>query len=115
MLPPSTPDGFPRAGVTVDGQFLPGFLCYGIPVGSPGYVRHQLSLKVQEVAREVSLIVKVMKGEGQAIWTIARSSTAMKLDYHLTLCYPSDITLLHGRWTPASGTLPSPELMEGEG
>ena len=80
MLPPSTPDGFPRAGVTVDGQFLPGFLCYGIPVGSPVYVCHQLSLKVQEVAREVSLIVKVMKGEGQAIWTIARSSTAMKLD-----------------------------------
>ena len=91
MLPPSTPDGFPRAGVTVDGQFLPGFLCYGIPVGSPVYVCHQLSLKVQEVAREVSLIVKVMKGEGQAIWTIARSSTAMKLDYHLTLCYPSDM------------------------
>ena len=36
-------------------------------------------------------IVKVLDGEGQAIWAIARSSTAMKLDYHLSLCYPSDM------------------------
>ena len=34
--------------------------------------------------------MEVLKGEGQAIWTVARSSTVMKLDYHLALCYPSD-------------------------
>ena len=66
-------------------------MCYGIPIGSPEYVKYQLSLKVQEVANEVDEIVKVLEGEGQAIWTIARSSTAMKLDYHLALCYPSDM------------------------
>ena len=92
-LPPSTPAGYPKAGKTVDGQFLPGFMCYGIPVGSPQYVRHELSVKVQEVAKEVEKIVSVMEGEGQAIWTILRSSTAMKLDYHLSLCYPSDMLL----------------------
>ena len=79
------------AGCMVNDQFLPGYMCYGIPIGSPEYVKHQLSLKVQEVAKEVGEIVKVLEGEGQAIWTIARSSTAMKLDYHLALCYPSDM------------------------
>ena len=48
-------------------------------------------MKVQEVAREVEQTVKVLEGEGHALWTIARSSTAMKLDYHLSLCYPSDM------------------------
>ena len=33
----------------------------------------QPSLKVQEVAIEVEQIVKVLEGEGQSIWTIARA------------------------------------------
>ena len=41
--------------------------------------------------KEVEQTVKVLEGEGHAIWTIARSSTAMKLDYHLSLCYPTDM------------------------
>ena len=75
----------------MNGQFLPGFMCYGIPIGTQAYVKYQLSLKVQEVAGEAEQIVKVLEGEGQAIWTVARSSTATKLDYHLALCYPSDM------------------------
>ena len=90
-LPDNTPMGFPRAGIMVDQEFCPGFLCYGIPIGTPAYVRHELSLKIQEVAREVEQIVKVLDQEGQSIWTIARSSTATKLDYHVTLCYPTDM------------------------
>ena len=90
-LPDFTPPGLTVAGSMVEGQFLPGFMCYGIPIGTSGYVKHHLSLKVQEVATEVQEIVKVLEGEGQAIWTIARSSTATKLDYHLSLCYPSDM------------------------
>ena len=43
------------------------------------------------MATEVSAIIKVLKGEGQAIWTISRSSTAMKLYYCLSLCYPYDM------------------------
>ena len=31
------------------------------------------------------------RSPGQSIWTIARASTAMKLDYHLALCYPTDM------------------------
>ena len=85
-LPPNTPHG-----TMVNGEFLSGYLCYGIPVGIPAYVRHQLSVKVQEVGRELGEIVRVLEGEGQSIWTIARASTAMKLDYHLALCYPTDM------------------------
>ena len=62
-------------------------------VTAPRHVRHELSVKVQEVGKEVAKIVSVMEGEGQSIWTILRSSTAMKLDYHLSLCYPSDMEL----------------------
>ena len=51
----------------VDQEFCPGFLCYGIPIGTPAYVRHELSLKIQEVASEVEQIVKVLDQEGQSI------------------------------------------------
>ena len=54
-------------------------------------MKHHLSKKVQEVAREVEQVLTVLQGEGQAIWAVARSSTIMKLDYHLALCYPSDM------------------------
>ena len=91
VLPAATPEGYKNAGINVGDQFMPGFLCYGIPVGSDGYVRHQLSVKVQEIGREMEMSVKVLENEGHALWTIARSSTAMKLDYHLSLCYPTDM------------------------
>ena len=90
-LPAGTPPGLARAGTLLDGTFQPGFILYGIPVGTPAYVRHHLGLKVQEVAGEVEQVLNVLEGEGQAIWTIARASTVMKLDYHLSLCYPSDM------------------------
>ena len=58
-LPPNTPQEYPRAGIMVEGEFLPGYLCYGIPVGTHAYVRHQLSVKVQEVGKEVQEIINV--------------------------------------------------------
>ena len=90
-MPPNTPADLPRAGTVVDGEFLPGFMMYGIPIGDRRYVKHQLALKVQGVGKEVEQVLKVLQGEGQAIWTVARSSTLMKLDYHLALCYPTDM------------------------
>ena len=121
-LPESTPPGLALAGSTVGGQFLPGFMCYGIPIGSQEYVRHQLSLKVHEIAKEVQETVKVLEGEGQAVWTVARSSSATKLDYHLSLCYPSDMreaakemdSLLISMLNSATG-LSVPMVDEGRG
>ena len=91
VLPAGTPEGLTRAGAVVGDEFLSGFVLYGVPVGEPRFVQHQLSLKVQDVAREVQEVLEVLQGEGQAIWTVIRSSTIMKLDYHLSLCYPSDM------------------------
>ena len=52
-----------RAGTVVDGEFQPGFICYGIPVGSREYVRHHNRIKVQEVAREVGEVLETLEGE----------------------------------------------------
>ena len=61
-LPENTPAGLTVAGCWVDERFLPGFMCYGIPIGTPDFVKQQLSLKVEEVGREVKQIVKVLEG-----------------------------------------------------
>ena len=67
-------------------------------------------------------VLEVLDGEGQAIWTVLRSSTLMKLDYHLGLCYPSDIAeaacaldhLLFKMLEKATG-LSIPRLEQGRG
>ena len=122
VLPPETPAGLARAGTVVDGVFLPGFIMYGIPIGDSRFVKHKLSLKLEEVAREVEQVITVLQGEGQAIWSVIRSSTIMKLDYHLALCYPSDMAeaaaemdqLLHNMVEAASG-LTIPRVEQGRG
>jgi hypothetical protein len=111
-----------RAGTMVAEEFQPGFICYGIPVGSREYVRHHLHLKVLDVAREVGEVLEALEGEGQAIWTVARSSTLMKLDYHISLCYPSDMVeaakemdhLLWGMVERATN-ISIPKMEEGRG
>ena len=92
ILPDGAPPGISLAGCTVGGVFRPGYLCYGIPVGANEYVRHMLGEKVREVKEEVDRVKEVLsQDDGQALWTILHCSLAQKLDYHLTLCYPSDI------------------------
>ena len=59
---------------------MPGFVLYGILVGEARFVKHHLSRKVQEVAREIQQTLEVLQGEGQAIWKVIRSSTIMKMD-----------------------------------
>ena len=98
VLPAGTPASVARAGAVVDGVFLPGFVMYGIPIGDSSFVKHKLALKVQEVAREVDQVLTVLQGEGQAIWSVIRSSTIMKLDYHLALCYPQTWLKLQLNW-----------------
>ncbi len=80
QLPSTTPPDLTVAGSMVDGTFEPGFICYGIPIGTPRYVQHHLRLKVEEVGREVEEVLRVSEGEGQAIWTVARSSFLQKME-----------------------------------
>ena len=62
---------------------------YGVPVGTDNYVTHMLNEKVNELTYEVETICQVLEGERQALWTVLRSSISQKLDYWLTLVYPS--------------------------
>ena len=64
-------------------------ICYGLPVGTDSYVQHKMEEKVSELARENQLISQVLQDERQALWTVLRSSISQKLDYWLTLVYPS--------------------------
>ena len=91
ILPPEAPPDMKIAGVMVDNVFCPGMVVYGIPVGSDPYVRHMLGEVVEDVASQVERVQEVLAGESQAMWGVLNSSLAHKLDWHLTLCYPSDI------------------------
>ena len=90
-LPANTPPELKRAGAMVDGRFEPGFICYGIPLGSDSYVRHALWTKAAEVERDINKVVEVLAEDSQALWVAIHRSLAHKMDYHLSLCYPSDI------------------------
>ena len=88
-LPKSTPPGLVQAGTTVSGKWEPGFICYGVPIGSDVYVSHMLNVKMDEIEKEAEQVVTVLEDEKQALWSTLRSSLSHKLDYWLTLCYPS--------------------------
>ena len=66
-------------------------ICYGIPVGTDRYVTHKLEEMVTEIAGEVDLVCEVLQDEHQALWAVLRSSVSQKLDYWLTLVYPSQV------------------------
>ena len=90
-LPPGTTPGLVRAGAVVSGQWEPGLICYGVPIGTDTYVHTKLEEKVSEVAREVGTVAKVLQDERQAMWSVLCSSTSQKLDYWLSLVYPSQV------------------------
>ena len=55
------------AGVEVDGDYLPGFLCYGVPVGCEGYAKVMLEEKVEKIAEAAERAVKVLADERHAL------------------------------------------------
>ena len=77
--------------MVVRGVFCPGFICYGIPIGCDTFVRTKLFEKVEEVAKGADKACEVLGKDSQALWTVLRSSVAQQLDYHMSLCYPSDM------------------------
>ena len=85
------PHGLVQAGEQVGGQWEPGMICYGIPVGTDRYVTHKLEEMITVIAGEVDLVCEVLQDEHQALWAVLRSSVSQKLDYWLTLVYPSQV------------------------
>jgi hypothetical protein len=81
-----------RAGVQIGDDWHPGYLCYGISVGTREYCQHMLREKVHKVKVEVDRVKHVLGEEdSQAMWCILKCSLAQKLDWHLSLSYPTDI------------------------
>ena len=81
QMPANTIPGFTLAGRVVDGSFELGFICVGAPIGSDGYVKATMKMKVDELKEEVRKVTKLLGGEKHALWTILRSSFAHKLEY----------------------------------
>ena len=90
-LPTNTPPELKRAGKMVDGVFQPGFDCYGIPLGTNIYVSQALWEKAEEVKRDMEKVADILHKDSQALWVALHRSLAHKMDYHLSLCYPSAI------------------------
>ena len=90
-LPAGTPTELKRAGKVVAGVFEPGFDCYGIPLGTDAYVGQALWEKALEVKRDIDQVAHTLSQDSQALWVALHRSLAHKLDYHISLCYPSDI------------------------
>ena len=91
LRPPHTPPDLPLAGVMVDNVWHPGFTCYGVEIGSSGYIRHMLGERLSRLKEEVDNLMALLKDNNQAAWVVLSSSLAQTLDYSLTLQYPSDI------------------------
>ena len=91
VLPEQATPGLRRAGATIDGVFEPGFLCYGVPIGTRKYVEHMLDMKIEDIAKGAKNATNVLGEERQALWTALRMSLSQQLDYWLQLCYPTDI------------------------
>ena len=81
----------PLAGELVDGQFEPGFVCYGVPISSDSYVAAMLDKKVAEVAEGARKAQELLGDERQGLWTLLRASLKFQFEYWLGLCYPSDV------------------------
>ena len=91
MKPPQAPASMPRAGLRVAEEWLPGFQCYGVAIGSLGYVHHVLGEKVAELSQDVDRVMELLKADNQSAWVLLSTSFAQQLDYLLTLQYPSDM------------------------
>ena len=81
----------------VDGQFEPGFVFYGIPIGTDSFVEQMLRVKVEDITRGVERACQVLSGERQSLWTFLRSSLSQQFDYWSSLCYPSNVQAVVGQ------------------
>ena len=51
----------------MEGGFQPGFICYGVPIGSDLYVRHKLMEKAEQVAVGGERSGKVLAGGTEVV------------------------------------------------
>ena len=80
-LPVGTPHGLTLAGEQVDGTFEPGFLMYGVPVGSDAYCKDQLMKIAQGIVSDGQKTAELLSGERQSLWSALRCSISQRFDY----------------------------------
>ena len=90
-MPSEAPAGFVKAGAMVDDEFQPGFLCYGVPIGTDKYVSTMLDLQLDEMEGEIHKMQEVLEPSRQSMWALLRSSICQRLDFWLTMVYPSQM------------------------
>ena len=56
-LPEGTPTGLTLAGDEIDGAFEPGFLLYGVPIGSDKYCTYQLNKIAKRIVSDAKQTV----------------------------------------------------------
>ena len=91
VLPAGCPAGITLAGEEVNGLFQPGFLCYGVPVGTPQYTTSQLWKRARTIVKDARRTVDVLGGEKQALWAALKWSISQRFDYWCQLSYPTDL------------------------
>ena len=104
-LPVGATDGLIAAGIEVEERFEPGFLCYGVPIGTDEYVGYKLDQKVEEVAAGVQKACQVMEGESQALWALLRLSFSQQFDYWISLVHPSQVKLAAQKMNKVMGDM----------
>ena len=70
-------------------DFLRGFVCYGVPIGSDKYVTHKLRQIAKLIAEEARKSAEILKVDRQSLWTVLRLSIANKCQYFCQLSHPS--------------------------
>ena len=60
-------------------------------MGTDAFVKQALENKATDVKRDMEQVSKILAKDSQALWVALHRSLAHKMDYHLSLCYPSDI------------------------
>ena len=91
VLPAGCPEGITLAGEESPGGFRPGFLCYGVPVGTPEYATSQLWERARKIVADARKTVDILGGERQALWAALKWSISQRFDYWCQLSYPSDL------------------------
>ena len=75
----------------MDGTFEPGFLMYGVPVGSDAYCKDQLMTIAQGIVSDSQKTAELLSGERQSLWSALRCSISQRFDYWMQMSYPSVI------------------------
>ena len=89
LMPANVPLGLALGGVQVDGQFFPGIMVHGVPVGSSEYVTFKLREQAAVIIHDAEKTKDLLSSDRQALWTVLRLSVAQRFGYLQQLTPPS--------------------------